>query len=101
MEFSIRTPLLGTTRNNENKIRETAQTKEQIGKAVECSTCKQKLAYPDGAFCIKCPKCSAVTAVQELSTLPCGRCHTTMVFPACSPIVQCTCGQVYSLIGKQ
>ena len=98
MESSIRTPLLAEEQKKiEVKTRLIDQglcNKQE--KVVKCSYCAQNLSYLDDCFCIRCPKCFGITAVQELLTMVCCKCSNNIVFPKNSPTIQCICGQIYA-----
>lgn len=98
MENSVKTPLLSdkVERNQNRSIPRTENQPRVKYGIVKCSTCGQHLSYQDRDFCIRCPFCSGITAVQPLSTMNCGRCYNTIIFPMNSPAIQCVCGQIYT-----
>ena len=96
MEKELQAPLLGREGKMEYENRPIRSNKMNArGSQINCSGCNMLLESPNGAFCIRCPKCLQITAVTELSTLTCIKCNCKMVFPANSPTIQCSCGQIY------
>lgn len=68
------------------------------GQRVRCAHCQTTLMYPVGAYCVRCPRCSQVTAVQPLRKMMCPYCRTTLMFPATAKLVQCTCRNTFATV---
>lgn len=70
----------------------------QSGQTVRCAHCQTTLLYPVGAYCVRCPRCSQVTAVQPLRKMMCPYCRATLMFPAIAKLVQCTCRNTFATV---
>ena len=70
----------------------------QSGQIIGCAYCQTRLMYPAGAYCVRCPRCSQVTAVQQLRKMMCPYCRTIMMFPTTAKLVQCTCRNTFATI---
>lgn len=103
MEKSVKIPLLSEQHLIEGKAlsEENYPKKIENKRRINCSGCRSELHYPEGSYCIRCPTCASITAVQELSSLLCCRCSNLFYFPAGTPYVTCVCGQIYSTLPSQ
>ena len=68
------------------------------GQVIQCAYCGTRLMYPAGAYCVRCPRCSQVTAVQQLRKMMCPYCRTVMMFPSSARLVQCTCRNTFATL---
>lgn len=66
------------------------------GQVINCAYCGTRLMYPVGAYCVRCPRCTQVTAVQQLRKMMCPYCRTVMMFPSTARLVQCTCRNTFA-----
>lgn len=61
---------------------------------IQCAGCKVMLSYDKASYCVKCPKCSTLTAVIQVSKGVCKLCRRELIFPANALYVSCPCGNV-------
>ena len=103
MEKSAKIPLLSEQHliDGNDITKEKCPKKIENSRRIQCSGCRAELSYPEGSYCIQCPSCSIITAVQVLSSLVCCRCSNLFYFPSGTPYVTCVCGQIYSTLPSQ
>lgn len=68
------------------------------GQVISCCYCQTRLMYPSGAYCVRCPRCAQVTAVQQLRKMMCPYCRTVMMFPSTAKLVLCTCRNTFATV---
>ena len=70
---------------------------------IRCAGCATLLSYPSNIYCVSCPKCSTLTAVQALGSTICPYCQKVLMHPYNADTVNCTsCNKPYytPLVGR-
>jgi len=95
---SLKTPLLEKTQDPKPPAPQLTQYPEVVQNPqqgiIACAGCRTQLYYPLGCYCVNCPNCHTLTAVQSISRIMCPCCGASLIYPYCAMTIRCYCGQI-------